>query len=129
MMGMSLLLAAAPVQRDSRPRGDTLVLSQDFSAPSEFARLTLEAGQVYRVELTDASALQLRTLNPGEQEPIVNRSETPSRASSTVVFEVAPSVTTTYEIRVGRFRRTSASIKVFWDANASARRKKVIEKG
>jgi hypothetical protein len=120
------VIAASPVPFDSAPR-DTLVLAHEFTAPSEFTRVTLEAGQVYRVELTDGTAIQVRTLLPGEQNPIVARTETYPRASRTVVFELAPSVTTVYEIRVGGITRGAAPLRVYWDQHSTARRQKVIE--
>lgn len=120
------LIAASPIPQDSAPR-DTLVLAYEFTASSEFTRVTLEAGQVYRVELTDGNAIQVRTLLPGEQNPFVARTETYPRASRTVVFELAPSVTTVYEIRVGGITRGAAPLRVYWDQHSTARRQKVIE--
>ena len=120
-------LLPAPHSRDTTPR-DTLVLAHEFTAPNEFARATLEAGQVYRVELTDASRLQVRTLHSGEQLPVVARTEPLGRASHTTVFELQPSVTTTYEFRVAGLSRGAAPIRVYWDADASARRAKVKKK-
>jgi hypothetical protein len=122
---LSLAMAmSAPHHRDTTPR-DTLVLAYEFTAPNEFARATLEAGQVYRVELTDASQLQVRTLHSGEQLPVVARTEPLGRASHTMVFELQPSVTTIYEFRVAGLSRGAAPIRVYWDAKSSARREKV----
>jgi hypothetical protein len=118
---------SAPGHRDTTPR-DTLVLAHEFTAPHEFARATLEAGQVYRVELTDAGRLQVRTLHSGEQLPVIARTEPLGRASRTAVFELAPSVTTTYEFRVAGVSHGAAPIRVYWDAESSARRMKVKKK-
>ena len=115
---------AAPPHRDTTPR-DTLVLAHEFTAPHEFARTTLEAGRVYRVEVMDANQLQVRTLRSGRQLPIIERSESFSRASHTLVFELHPSVTTTYEFRVGGLRTGAAPIRVWWDADGTKREKKL----
>jgi hypothetical protein len=121
----TLLSPTSALARDSTPR-DTLIFSHEFTASTEFARVTLDAGQVYRVELTDGTAIQVRALLPGEQNPIVARTETFPRASRTVVFELAPSVTTVYEIRVGGISRGAAPLRMFWDQHSTARRQKVL---
>jgi len=109
-----------------RPARDTLVLAHEFTASTEFARVTLEAGQAYRVEVMDGGVVQVRALEPGAQNPVVNRTEAFPRASQTVAFELQPSVTTVYEIRVGRITRGAASMRIFWDHHATERRQKVI---
>lgn len=125
LLAAALSTAVSPTpHRDTAPR-DTLVLAHEFTAPHEFARATLEAGQVYRVEVMDAAQLQVRTLESGRQLPIVERSEALSRASHTLVFELHPSVTTTYEFRVGGLRTGAAPIRVWWDADGTAREKKL----
>lgn len=124
---MALTLLTGSAQADSGAR-DTLVLVHEFTAPSEFARVTLESGQVYRVELTNGNSIQVRTLLAGEQNPIVARTEAYPRASRTVVFELAPSVTTVYEFRVGGISRGAAPLRVYWDHHSTARRQKVLSK-
>lgn len=130
MLMMSFATLLNPGHRDTTPR-DTLVLAHEFTAPNEFARAELEAGQVYRIELTDASRLQVRTLHSGEQLPLVTRTEPLGRASHTTVFEIAPSVSTVYEFRVAGLSHGAAPIRVYWDAESSARRAKVknVKKG
>lgn len=132
MSGSLLLLIsllAAPSHADTTNRGgsrDTLVLAHEFTAATEFARVTLDADQVYRVEVMDGSQVQVRALEPGAQNPLFNRIEAFPRASRTVAFELAPSVTTVYEIRVGGITRGAAAMRVYWDHHATARRQKVI---
>lgn len=121
----TLSMVVTPVPRPGTTPRDTLVLAHEFTAPHEFARATLEAGQVYRVEVMDAAQLQVRTVESGRQLPIIERSEAFSRASHTMVFELHPSVTTTYEFRVGGLRTGAAPIRVWWDADGTKREKKL----
>jgi hypothetical protein len=126
-LSLTLFAAGGSPARDSTPR-DTLLLSHDFTASTEFVRIPLDAGQVYRVELTDGSTIQVRALRAGEQNPIVARTETYPRASRTVVFELAPSVTTVYEVRVGGIDRGAAPLRIYWDRHSTERRQKVLGK-
>jgi hypothetical protein len=121
------LLAALTVGPDSTTRArDTLILAHEFTAATEFARVELAAGQVYRVEVTDGAVLQVRALLSGVQNPVVGKSEAFPRASRTVAFELAPSASAVYEIRVGRLTRGAAPVRVYWDQHATARRQKVL---
>jgi hypothetical protein len=45
-----------------------------------------------------------------------------------VAFEVIPFVATIYEIRIGSIPRGVAPLPVYWDANATARRQKLLAK-
>jgi hypothetical protein len=125
-LSLTLLTNASAGAADSSPPRDTLVLAHEFTASTEFARVTLDAGQVYRVELTDANTMQVRALLPGEQLPIVARNEPYPRASRTVVFELSPSVTTLYEIRVGGITGGAAPLRIYWDHHSTERRQKVL---
>jgi hypothetical protein len=126
-LSLAMFTVGGTPAQDSTAR-DTLVLAHDFTASTEFVRITLDAGQVYRVELTDGSAIQIRALLPGERNPIVARTETYPRASRTVVFELAPSATTVYEIRVGGITSAAAPLRVYWDRHSTERRQKVLAK-
>lgn len=129
-MLISWMLAAAMVAPLPAPRAavdtpprDTLVLAYEFSGPrSEFTRVTLEAGQVYRVEVTGARQAQIRTLEPGVQQPMLSRIEAGTRASGTVAFELRPHATTVYEVRVSGLTQGSAPVRIYWDASASRAR-------
>lgn len=113
-------LQAAPIPRDS------LLLAHEFSEPrSEFARVTLEAGQVYRLEVTGARAAQVRTLLPGVQQPVVAQLPSGTSASGTVVFELRPFATALYEVRVSDLTGGSAPVRIYWDADASKARQKI----
>jgi len=121
---MTAMLARGP--NSLPPARDTLILAHEFTAATEFARVELAAGQVYRVEVTDGAVLQVRALLSGVQNPVVGKSEAFPRASRTVAFELAPSVSAVYEIRVGRLTRGAAPVRVYWDQHATARRQKVL---
>jgi hypothetical protein len=127
-LSLTLLTNAGAGAPDSSAPRDTLILAHEFTASTEFTRVTLDAGQVYRVELTDANTMQVRALLPGEQLPIVARSEPYPRASRTVVFELSPSVTTLYEIRVGGITGGVAPLRIYWDLHSTDRRQKVLGK-
>ena len=120
LTGTARGLCAAPVTQDS------LMLAHEFSQPrTESARVTLEAGQVYRLEVTGAGAAQVRTLLPGVQQPVVNRLPSGSSASGTVVFELRPFATALYEVRVGSLSGGAAPVRIYWDAHASRARAKL----
>ena len=127
-LSLALFTNASSSAADSSKPRDTLVMAHEFTASTEFARVTLDAGQVYRVELTGATAMQVRALLPGEQLPIVARNEPYPRASRTVVFELSPSVTTVYEIRVGGITGGAAPLRIYWDQHSTERRQKVLGK-
>ncbi len=122
-----VLLAAAPASAQDSTRAeprDTLVLAHEFTGPrSEFVRVTLEAGQAYRVEVTGASELRVRALKSGVQQPLLTRTEAMARASHTISFELRPYATEVYELRVSGIRDGSAPVKIYWDATGSAQRK------
>jgi hypothetical protein len=129
---LALLLngAAAPQthphSHDTTFTRDSLILDHDFTGSGlEFTRIELLEGQVYRIEVDGGRDVQIRALRSGEQSPRFGRTEPYPRASRTVSFEIIPFVTTTYEIRVGEIQRGVASLRVFRDANATARRQKL----
>jgi hypothetical protein len=127
MLAVTLLAAALVSGPDSLPPPrDTLILAHEFTAATEFARVELDAGQVYRVEVTDGDALQVRALLPGVQNPVLGKTEAIPRASRTVAFELLPSVSAVYEIRVGHLTRGEAPVRIYWDQHATARRQKVL---
>lgn len=114
--------ATAPV------KGDSLVLAHEFTSNTEFTRVDLQAGQVYRLEIVGGTRVRVRTLGAGEQAPeIIPLNALPS-ASNGNSFEIRPSVSTVYEVRVGAVTRGTAAVRIFWDANATARRQKLIDK-
>ncbi len=105
---------------------DSLVLAHEFTARGEFARVELRAGQVYRLEVSGGSMVRLRPLGAGEPNPVVNSLREAPSASDAARFEIRPSVTAVYEVRVGAITRGTAPVRIFWDANATARRQKLI---
>lgn len=120
LAGSTRGLRAAPVTQDS------LMLVHEFSQPrTEAARVTLEAGQVYRLEVNGARAAQVRTLLPGVQQPVVARLPSGTSASGTVVFELRPFATALYEVRVGDLTGGTAPVRIYWDAHASQARAKL----
>ncbi len=129
---MALLLHGAATPQALRHGHDTtftrdsLIVDHDFTGSGlEFMRVELLEGQVYRVEVDGGRDVQIRALRSGEQNPRFGRTEPYPRASRTVAFELIPFVTTTYEIRVGEIQHGVASLRVFRDANATARRQKL----
>lgn len=130
---LALLLNCAAVPqaqssgRDTAIATDSLILDHEFTgAGLEFTRVELLEGQVYRIEVDGGRDIQIRALRSGQQNPRFGRTEPYPRPSRTVSFEIIPFVTTTYEIRVGEIRRGVASLRVFRDANATARRQKLL---
>jgi hypothetical protein len=114
------LPAAAPAVRDS------LVLSHEFTTPrAEFVRIVLVAGNVYRFEVANAGQLQFRAREAGVQPPFADRIEATARPSNTVAFEIAPTVTAEYEVRVAGIRG-AAPLRIYLDTHATERRQRVI---
>ena len=128
MFAVTLVALALTAGDSTPPARDTLVLAHEFTAATEFVRLELDSGQVYRVEVTDGETVQVRALLSGVQNPVFGKSENIPRASRTVSFELAPKVTAVYEIRVGRLTRGTAPVRVYWDQHATARRQKVLHR-
>jgi hypothetical protein len=116
----------SPSAGDTAIARDSLILDHEFTgAGLEFTRVELREGQVYRIEVDGGRDIQIRALRSGEQGPRFGKTEPYPRPSRTVSFEIIPFVTTTYEIRVGEIQRGVATLRVFWDANATARRQKL----
>ena len=113
------LLAWAPA--------DSLVLAHDFTARGEFARVELQEGKVYRVEVTNARVLAIRNREAGTQLPLTRITEDLARPSNTVAFELEPSVSGEYELRLDGRSRGLAQMRIFLDAHATERQQKVME--
>ena len=127
LSGSAQLQPAQSSAQDSAFARDTLILAHEFSGQGlEFSRVELQAGQVYRVEVDGGRDIRIRALRSGEQAPRFGKTEPDPRASRTISFEVIPFVTTIYEIRVGSIPRGVAPLRVYWDANATARRQKLL---
>ncbi len=107
---------------------DSLILFEHFTpGGSEFGRIALEKGQVYRAEVSSPFAvITVRGLLPGVQRPRLVRVESVPRASGTSVFEIHPFADAEYEVRVFSRGRSGASVRVYRDGDASARRQRVI---
>lgn len=113
-------LAATAQAREafSSPR-DSMVLAHDFTARGEFARVELEQGKVYRVEVTNARVLAVRNREAGTQLPFTRITEDLARPSNTVAFELEPSVSGEYELRLDGRTRGLAQMRIFLDAHAT----------
>ncbi len=126
------LLTLAPLAASAQAREafsspkDSLVLAHDFTARGEFARVELEQGKVYRVEVTNARVLAVRNREAGTQLPFTRITEDLARPSNTVAFELEPSVSGEYELRLDGRTRGLAQMRVFLDAHATQRQQKVI---
>jgi hypothetical protein len=105
---------------------DTLVMDHAFTAATEFARVRLRAGQVYRVEVSDARRVQVRPLRSGVQGPTYLATEDQARSSGTRSFDLAPAVTAEYEVRVAGIREGTAPVRIDWDRHATARRQRLM---
>lgn len=122
-------LAAAPTALAAQGKGvpDSLVLAHEFSTPkAEFVRAWLEKGKVYRLEVTNARLLQVRSRTNGLQLPLTRRIEDMARPSNTVAFEIAPSFSAEYEFRVNGLFHGAAPVRVYEDGDATRRLRKVI---
>jgi hypothetical protein len=104
---------------------DALVLDRDFSGAYEFVRVFLQAGQVYRAELssTDVS-VEIRTPGRAVQPPRLYTylpSDTPSGSS---IVEIYPDVDTEYEIRPTGIAsaRVGTRLRLYRDVSSSRRR-------
>jgi hypothetical protein len=107
---------------------DALVVDHDFTGGFEFVRVFLQAGQVYRAELssTDVS-LEIKTPGRAIQLPRFYTylpSDTPSGSS---IVEIHPEVDTEYEIRPTGIAnsRVGTRLRLYRDVRASRRRQYV----
>jgi hypothetical protein len=107
---------------------DVLVLDYDYTSPSQFARVFLQSGQVYRAELSSSDlTLQIRSLIRNAQLPRIYPflpTDTPSGLS---IVEVYPQVDGEYEIRaVGSAGSAAVTrMRLYRDLKASRRRQLV----
>ena len=65
MFAVTLVALALTAGDSTPPARDTLILAHEFTAATEFVRLELDSGQVYRVEVTDGETVQVRALLSG----------------------------------------------------------------
>jgi hypothetical protein len=126
----SSLCAQNLANRESSDSAKVMVLDHDFTGVSEFARVFLQNGEVYRAELssTDVSlairGLPGRPTRPPRIFPFL-RSDSPSGMS---VVEIHPQEDAEYEIRpIGVTREGVATrLRLYRDARASRRREYVL---
>ena len=124
----STLHAQADTVSKAADSVDALVVDHDFTGGFEFVRVFLQAGQVYRAELssTDVS-LDIRTPGRAIQPPRFYTylpSDTPSGSS---IVEIYPEVDTEYEIRPTGIAssRVGTRLRLYRDVSASKRRQYV----
>lgn len=80
---------------------DLLIAEYDLTTSGEFARIHLEKGQVYRVELTSRTGtLQIRPRRNSDQPALPLTVEDIPRASGTRAVELVPRSDGDYEFRV-----------------------------
>jgi hypothetical protein len=125
-LGAPRSLPAQAVQlRSATDSSDALVLDHDFTSGEEFIRLFLQAGQVYRAELSSPDAtLEIRGSIRSTQLPRIYVFLPSSTPSGTSILEVYPQVDLEYEIRVVSFNgsRLPTRMRLYRDVAASARR-------
>jgi hypothetical protein len=107
---------------------DALVVDHDFTGGFEFVRVFLQAGQVYRAELSSTDVgLEIRTPGRATQLPrsyTYLPSDTPSGSS---IIEIYPEVETEYEIRPTGIAnsRLGTRLRLYRDVSSSRRRQYV----
>ena len=107
---------------------DALVVDHDFTGGFEFVRVFLQAGQVYRAELSSPDvSMEIKTPGRATQLPRFYTylpSDTPSGSS---IIEIYPELDTEYEIRPTGIAssRVGTRLRLYRDVSASRRRQYV----
>lgn len=120
LLGLPLTVRQAPAQAS-----DTLLVSQSFTTRGEFIRLMLRGGDVYRVELGDPTQtrlapglVELRPVQSGVQRPRIRT----SMAGDS--YEIEVFATAEYEVSTRPPAGRALSLKLYWDADRTAKRHK-----
>ena len=106
---------------------DSLVLSENFTSQFEFARVELEAGHVYRVEVRGAHQLLLEPIESGVQGARIHREFRSTDASRTITISVTAQVTAVYQLRASPMEVTGAPVRIYLDQGATSRFQKLAE--
>jgi hypothetical protein len=111
------VVATATLTAQAPPTPDlpTPVVDETFSIPSgEFARVMLASGSVYRVEIaSEGLQLQVRPIQAGIQDPLVQVLLPGESPSGTVLYTVRPRGDGLYEFRsVGGDRGRATRVRV-----------------
>jgi hypothetical protein len=126
-----LLRAQTEAETAAADSTDVLVFDYDFTGPSQFARVFLQNGQVYRAELSSSDlTLQIRSLIRTAQLPRIYPFLPTDTPSGTSIVEVYPQLDAEYEIRaVGRTGSAAVTrMRLYRDVKASRRRQLVRNK-
>lgn len=101
---------------------EVLVDEFDLTTPGEFARVYLERGKIYRVEVSSRSgSLDIRPRDRSAQSLLPLTVEDIPRASGTRALEIAPRADGEYEFRALGVRGTGARVRVIREIKPSAR--------
>jgi hypothetical protein len=120
-----LMGAQQVADRGAADSADVLVVDHDFTGPHEFVRVFLQAGQVYRAELSSPDlTLEIRGLVRTTQLPRIYSflpTDTPSGSS---FVELYPQVDAEYEIRSVAIAGSAVAtrMRLYRDVKASRRR-------
>jgi hypothetical protein len=125
--------AKALKARSIKARNDTvdvLVGEYDLASSGEFARLYLERGKIYRVEVVSRGGIvQIRPRHFTTQSALPLTIEDIPRASGTRALEIAPRQDGEYEFRVAGATGVGARIQIFREARSSARWQRLSARG
>lgn len=108
---------------------DSLILSENFSSQFEFARVELEAGKVYRLEIRGAHQIRIDPIESGSQNARIQREFGADAASHTVTLTITPTMSGAYQIHVLPTSANDAPFRIYLDAGATARREKLKSPG
>lgn len=108
---------------------DSLILSENFSSRFEFARVELEAGKVYRVEIRGAHQISIDPVESGTQNARIFREVGAEAASHTIELSVTPLVSGLYQIHILPTSANDAPIRIYLDESATTRREKLQKSG
>jgi hypothetical protein len=110
---------------------DVLVLDHNYTGPEEYTRVFLEAGQVYRAELSTADVtLSIRTPGGRTHPPRVYPIRERESASEASTYELYPDADAEYEIRPLAFAGggVATHLLLYRDVQESHRRMAVASK-
>ena len=105
---------------------DLLIGEYDLTVSGEFVRVSLDEGQVYRVEFTARSGnLQIRPRRSHEQAALPLIIEDIPRASGTRAIEIAPRQDGEYDFRVTGVSGVGARLRIFREVGPSERWRRI----
>jgi hypothetical protein len=105
---------------------DVMIGDYDLTVSGEFVRVSLDEGQVYRVEFDARSGgLEIRPRRSHEQPALPLIIEDIPRASGTRAIEIAPRQDGEYDFRVLGVSGVGARLKIFREVKPSERWRRI----